>query len=472
MNTPETTNREFFAILDEFFTKATGTKYSDFSTPEGFGDRVRSQASVLAARAQGAYRWAARSLPEFYNKHKTDNLSAGRTLGGVKLVLGGSSRFGVAHLDTVKKMLLYADTVLIPDPILPWLETERQEERFKRVLLLETAHQLLHLKPLVDVDLPYPAVLVFPSWEKSLEERDAQTWDGIKRLVVSFLSHYLGIPFGDLREIFEYVAQHESEFLCEVNKKGLFVAPEGTIGSPLKGALTAYRANVRKWKSGEYLSHFEKLTDGGAVLNGLMERLGPQYHLLENAEVLGAQPMISVPAQCHYYALCAQLFEARLTERQLLDKTTVAAIRGLNTPQLKWLSTVPVQSLVELRQANENEPFRRKLEEFIGCLHSASLEDLNLVVAQVGRGISSLLGEYRKTLREIDSKYSAKHAKTIAVLGAATAAALVPSLAPFLGAPALAGVVKYAHDKIDESRERRAVAKSMMGVLAMAQKKQ
>ncbi|HSE16286.1 MAG TPA: hypothetical protein VLB46_04490 [Pyrinomonadaceae bacterium] len=29
------------------------------------------------------------------------------------------------QFDSVRKMLLYADTILIPDPILPWLESER-----------------------------------------------------------------------------------------------------------------------------------------------------------------------------------------------------------------------------------------------------------------------------------------------------------------------------------------------------------
>jgi hypothetical protein len=46
----------------------------------------------------------------------------------MKLVLGGSSRFLESQLNAVRQLLLYADTVLIPDPILPWIEVDRSEE--------------------------------------------------------------------------------------------------------------------------------------------------------------------------------------------------------------------------------------------------------------------------------------------------------------------------------------------------------
>ena len=41
--------------------------------------------------------------------------------------------------------------------------------------MLQAAHALLHLKPIVDADLPHCPVFVFPSWEKLLEDTDPQT---------------------------------------------------------------------------------------------------------------------------------------------------------------------------------------------------------------------------------------------------------------------------------------------------------
>ena len=52
---------------------------------------------------------------------------------------------------------------------------------------------------------------------------------------------------------------------------------------------------------------------------------------------------------------------------------------------------------------------------------------------------------------------------------AAAGAVLIPSLAPFVGVVApLALATKYVWDKIGEGAERRAITKSLLGVLAVA----
>ena len=96
-------------------------------------------------------------------------------IGGIKCVYGGSSRINQSTFDSYRKMALYSDTVFIPDPIIPWLEVERKEERFNLVYLLQSCYYLLKYKPLIDADLPYPAIIVFPSFEKSLEQRTAHS---------------------------------------------------------------------------------------------------------------------------------------------------------------------------------------------------------------------------------------------------------------------------------------------------------
>src|SRR5262245_16229987 len=48
---------ELFQRLNEFFTRATGTTASDFSTIDTFGDTVHSNAHKLASRSEAAFRW-------------------------------------------------------------------------------------------------------------------------------------------------------------------------------------------------------------------------------------------------------------------------------------------------------------------------------------------------------------------------------------------------------------------------------
>ncbi len=68
-----------------------------------------------------------------------DLYSMGSQLGGVTLMLGGSSRFNESQLASVRKIALYTDSNTVPDPILPWIASPRQEERFRRGLLAQNS---------------------------------------------------------------------------------------------------------------------------------------------------------------------------------------------------------------------------------------------------------------------------------------------------------------------------------------------
>ena len=232
--------REFFGILEEFFRHATGSTVTEFGTIDTFGDRIRASAPSLAARAPDAYDFASKSLAQFYEKNQLTLFTEAKRIAGLKLVLGGTSRFGQSQLSSVRKMLLYADTILIPDPVLPWLEVARSEERFRRIWLLQTAFTLLHLKPLIDADLPYPAVVLFPSYEKSLEDRDLVTQRGIRRLAAGILSSCLGKELGDGEELERYVVGNQAVFMNLVENHNLYIAPGGEVGQPLSVALPMY----------------------------------------------------------------------------------------------------------------------------------------------------------------------------------------------------------------------------------------
>lgn len=212
------------------------------------------------------------------------------------------------------------------------------------------------------------------------------------------------------------------------------------------------------------------MPDSLLALYAITERLAPQYHLLENAEELCAQPMLCSPAHWHYYQLIASTFEGALLDRGALTSNTVAVLKSLNHPEASWLGNVPMAALVELRRNNENEGFRKALAEHTSQLHEAELSDLDRVAAQVGRGIASLIAEHQRDVRRIDEDYRISHSRTLAG-GLITAAALfVPALAPFVGGLAspiaLAGA--YAHTKHHEALDRRRAARSLTGVLAYA----
>jgi hypothetical protein len=360
----------------------------------------------------------------------------------------------------------------LPDPVYPWLEVERTEEKFRHVNMLQSIFTLLHLKPLVDADLTYPAIFVFQSWEKGLEKNDEKTQVGIENLISNFFSHYTGNEFGDLSEVLEFARRSEPEFLQTLEKNKLFVPPEGHAGQKMTEAIKQYRENLKVWRSSEALEFYGNLTDGELVWNGIYERLGPQWHLLENADELNSQPMLCLEAHWHYYNLCVKMFEGRLLEGKLLKPETVSTLHALNDSRFEWLGNVPIKALAELRERNENEEFRKRIDGFTSALHESSVEDIDRVAAEVGRGIAALLSDHKNKVRAIRDKYEQSYTKlAIAGLGAwiTLAATFMPTLAPFLGAiPALGLAGKYALDKTGEIVEGRQVTRSLTGVLAIA----
>jgi hypothetical protein len=236
----------------------------------------------------------------------------------------------------------------IPDPVAPWLESDRREERFRHVLLLQTVHTVLQLKPLVDADLPYPPMLVFPSWEKLLEENDPQTRRGIEQLVTDVLARFVDPGIEAFSDAVELARRQPDLFIAAVDRGNLFVAPGGLIGEPVLNSISRYENEMETWRSAEWLRGFRTLSPSMKLLNGLLERLGPQYHVLENSEELGAHPLFCIEQQAHYFKIIAQTNSERLEKSGLLKDRSRAMLDGLGSERLNWLSDVPIDTLIRL----------------------------------------------------------------------------------------------------------------------------
>lgn len=460
--------RELFRLIGEFFERTTGENVFKFAASGDFSSVVRERASELAKRGYDAYPQFESDYRAYCGANRMSAFTDAGALGGMKLVLGGASRFGESQLGSVRKMLLYADTVLIPDPILPWFEDDRREERFRHVLLLEQAFWLLQLQPLVEADLPYPAIVVFPSFERSLERSDEVTRAAQLALITSTISYHLGITCQSFDELALYAEEKESEFLSSVDQGRLLLAPGALVPEPLDLGIERYWSELRRWRSEEHIRMLESLPTGKFVLNGLMERLGPQYHMLENAEELNAQPMMCMDAHWFYFNLVGEGAHGRLEQLNMLTPKSIATLRSINREEMMWLGDIPISSLVTLRGDNANEHFRRKLDQYTGELHAATLADVDRVSAEVARGLAGLISEHQVELRRIEQKYKLDDLRTLAV-GVTTAAALfAPVLAPFVGnvAAPVAVAGKFLYDKARQHQEKANAARSLTGVLA------
>jgi hypothetical protein len=463
--------RKLFEILDEFFLQATGKTATNFSSIRGFSEAIRVEPARLAARAFPAYSKLHDELRALYGSRGLDTFRAAKQIAGLKLVQAGT-RFTESHLKSLQTSLLYADTVLIPDPVYPWIESDRREERFRDVLLLQNAHALLHLKPLIDAELPNLPILVFPSFEKALEERDQHTQQGIRQLTADVIARFVDPGVQDFAQASDFVRRNPDQFVEAVERFSLVVAPGGPIGNSAAQSLAQYEEEIRTWRTPEWISQFSDLSPAIKLMYLLTERLAPQFHLLENSEELRAHPLVAIEQQAHYFKIVSDTNGERLTKIGLLSGNTSTLIGTLKSERFGWLSNVPIDALVEIRSNNENIGFRKRLENAVARLHESTLEDVDKVAAEVCLEIDHAIAEHQKLIREIDSKYSQKNIKTAGAAIAVAACALVPSLAPFLG-PALpfAVATKFGWDAWDRRIEKRTHAKSLLGVLFSARNK-
>lgn len=465
---------EYFQLLDEIFCRTIGCKFNKFCNIDAFAKDIRkwAKSQKKVDEIEKGLLWGYDELHKYYSKDMRKSFNLAKKLGGVKLVLGGTSRFNLSHFNSVRKMLLYADTIFIPDPVLPWIEIDRREERFRDMLFLETIFTLLHLKPLVTANLTYPAILVFQSWEKLLELKDEQTRLGIEALALNFISYYTGEYFESPEELMRYLKENEADFLTKIESKNLFIAPGQETGNNIANAILIYKNSIKEKRSSEFTKAIEKMSDAELGWLGIKERLAPQFHLLENSEELQCQPMLCLDVHWHYYTLCSQIYEDKLRSINLLKPETVSTIRSLNDPRFKWLGNIPINELVELRKSNENEDFRRKLSEHTNQLYEAGLNNLDKIANEVSRAISSLLAEHQNKIQQIEEEYNKKHIDTLKTTLLTAPALFVPTLAPFTGIlQPLAIAGKYGLDKIQEIKDKKKAAKSLTGVLAKAAEK-
>ena len=261
---------ELFQMIGEFWGRATGMRPEEFSTIDAFGDQLRRGAPNLQHRLKDAFTFADTHLRRFYAEAGTKPFALASRLAGTKLVLGGASNFAASQLASTRSTLLYADTVLVPDPLYPWLEDRRQHEKFRFATPLREAHAILHLRPLVDADLPHCPVFVFPSFEKSLERDDDATKAGIDKIIADVLAHFVEPGIGSLEDAHAFAATRTDEFIRSIERHALFVPPGGKIGEPIAQALEGYERYVRTWRTPDYLRAFEAAQPGTKVLSGII----------------------------------------------------------------------------------------------------------------------------------------------------------------------------------------------------------
>lgn len=469
--------KDYFEILEEFFVGVTAKSHEEFCDPDDFSSAVNKLGEELRndpKRSQGSrnsYEVLEKKLRNLYGQESMACFKSAQNIKCCKVNLGGSSRFLYTQLNAAKRTMLVSDIVLIPDPVMPWLETSREHEKFKLVQLLQSVYFVLHLKDYLSDEFDLPPFLIFPSWEKSLEENDQQTIDSTRQLIADFFSYYVNEAIEKIEYVFDFVDSEEERFLLGVESERLFISPGGEIGESINVGLENYITESKQWRTEEFTEIISQAKKGRIILNGIIERVQPQYHLFENSYELNSNPLLCVDAQAHYFSLLSKMTNSRIMNLDKTDEGLSAILSTLMNKRLDFLANISEEQLITLRKSNENTNFRNELRQFVTSLPSVNIDDIGHVASEVCSHIEALISGHEKQVEALNGKYEAKHSKTALIAGGGLAVTIVPALAPFLGAAlpiALTAGGKYTADKLEEKHERKILSGSMLGVFALA----
>ncbi|MBX9346114.1 hypothetical protein K5M36_03345 [Chromobacterium vaccinii] len=471
------TQPELFRLFAQLFAALTGQEVARIVSEQEIQDRIFWRFQHEIDEMAAATNVALDELEEFYNTNAVKFFQYAKTLGGMRLVSGGQRTFGPSALNAIRITGLYADTQLLPDPVYPFLASNLHLNA-RHIQLALALFFVLQLRPLVDARLPVPPVFVFPSFEEKLEERDAHTKHGVEQLMVRMVQPVCDGTITSLSELFEYANRHGESFAQALLANGLFIPP-GAHPDQRFGvteAVKAYIAALEGVRSEEMLTKMKTLPTGALLLNGVLERIRPHYHLLENAAELGAQPLLSQRVHWHYFERCAQANAEDLRRNNVLSEQSFQTLRAVQDESLSWLATIPIQTLTELISNNEHRWLREELNKYTMQLASGGAIDTNDMVREVSFGLASLVQRQQRIMSDIERKYAPKKMATYfgggSTLAVAATATFLPSLSPLLGAaiPIAAavggGLVGFGKEKIGELVEKRQAKRSMLGVLA------
>lgn len=417
-------NIELFARMNDAFSILTDRPatsfqnitdfYSEFQRPKYGNDRLK----IFSRKINNLFK--------FYCENALDkDVEIPRYSGS--FILSGP-RFHPATFQSVTSMALYADSIFIPDPVLPWLERRRIEESEPIATMFEILFNVLQLSPLIDEGIPGTPVALFPTWSKTREIFSiTEQWE-MNQSVTQFFSYYLDCEFKNIEEVSEFGRIESQHFRAKIKEHNLFQPFGGTgdiIDLHLDEALTLQKEYYGENRSPEYAKRLARLSDEEIIILGIRERLAPVHTLLSQCAEHGGQPMNWLPAQWYFL----ERYVEGLGGRDY-DNETVSTLEALADPTLKWLSNIPIEDLARLRRKGSNVEFRQKLSEAIDLLEESSRSSPKDCAQQISRTLHQLITEHQVEVEKIEETYHHKHKQT-AVLGWTGAAALfLPATLP------------------------------------------
>lgn len=468
--------KSYFEITHNFFVKFVGKNPDEFNDFESLVlhlkemyENNKNNISYFSRLTQIREDFIEK-LVSLYTSESAQSFKAAQNLDVFKINLGGSSRFLKTQLNAVRKSLLLTDLVLIPDPILPWIEKEREDEKLKNLRMIEAVYFVLNLKDLVEENFETPPFFIFPSWEKLLEEKDYITKENLNHLLFEFLSFYLNVNINCEEDLVNYLSKYSNDFFNTVQKKRLFISPNGMQIHNLKDSISNYRDYASQHRTVDWCE--KNLTsDIHVIVNGIAERLAPQYHLFENSHEMSSNPYLCIPEHAYYYNLISKMSWSFNTNKPI-DKQTDTILNVLTSQRLDYLANLNDNEIKMLRKSDEHILFKNDMRTFVNSISNVDMDNIDYIAREFSQFLDIKVKQHVQELDGLKRKYRSKNLQTLGLVGGTLAVNFMPLLGQLVSVLGAGSVVaKYVSDKVDEKYDFRKTNSSYMGVIALAKQR-
>lgn len=411
---------EYFNILDNFFRLFTGKSPQKFSSFKDITKNIRIFFIELMDNIKTnnqrlkAVDMLEEQLKDFYDRHLQKALAFAQNDHSHKLLIGGSNSFGFLQYNAVKAAALMAPTILIPDPVLPWIAEEKKNEKFRFANILKEAFSILQLRPLVESEWENPPVWIFPYHEEIPDENYPEnpvTRARYEVLVGDFFHNFISNSVSTYAEALDYAKQNADEFLKKVDENRLFIPWNCKPAITLEQALTSHRENLRSSKNKQGAAKILALPKAELVFEGITERLRHQTLLIENLDQFNAAPLLPVDSHAHYASLCSEANLAKVIDAGLIDANSMALLDMVRACKFNVITEYSIESLIEIKKATAFQNLQTGITSTAMQLFEGQFHEINSKTPDLLTELCTHLAKFQNEITPINEKLKVNYSK-------------------------------------------------------------
>ena len=375
---------------------------------------------------------------------------------------------------------LYFDTIIIPDPLMKIAAFQETMTRQEDYYFVKYAINNILLKDIFLADLSPPIGILIGDPRNLQESINYKNSIKISDIDLILVTNKL---YGTNLKTLDDVERHFSKFEGSVNAVENMAYPE--LFYFFEDAQKDPKLQLQMLGD-EYQNLINPEADhpdakaAAFIPFAIESRLIQSNYELIMSNKYNSNLITSSPISYHWLALKLEANQEFLTNyvgNRL--ELNLAETNSLLSRHLKWLSNVPLNALIELRQKRKLSELRKIIDEGLSSISNIGIDNFEAISNQIDYNISSALETHLNEVEELDRSFRSELKISIPTFLIGVSVALQPGilgwlpswLGPVGGIVGLTSLTDLAKSIDNYMIEKRKLAKSPAGILWDARNK-